>query len=184
MQEAEVVGDFLFPANQQPTGAVDPRVSSFNHPAAGFGSPTMRCRGGFPLARDVDDVATAFGGSSHGLGVVAFVRTEVLSLARRRFRTADGNAFERFSHQRLVMHIGPGDRHAQWHAATVGQRRAFDAEFAAIGGVFPRLFPPPRGAFVIAPSKLCHCQSMPTSSSYSSKARCHNFWNTPRRTHS
>ena len=36
MQEAQIVGGFLFPADQQPACAIDPGVSALDNPASGF----------------------------------------------------------------------------------------------------------------------------------------------------
>ena len=44
MQEAEVIGDFLFPADQQPPGSVEPRVRAFHFPAASFAAAMLRLR--------------------------------------------------------------------------------------------------------------------------------------------
>jgi hypothetical protein len=67
----------------------------------------------------------------------------MLRLFRRRFRTLDGNVVERRTHQLLVRYIGTGHGHGQRYAAAIDQRRAFDAELATIGRVFPGFFPHP-----------------------------------------
>lgn len=142
MQEAEIVPGFLFPADQQAAGAVGPRVGALDDPAPRFGLAAMRTLGGFPFARNVCDVPPTRGQAADRLRVVPFVQAQVLAAAKFGPRTANGNALERFLDQLLIMHIGAGDRDADRHAAAIGERRAFDAQFAAIGRVFPRLFPP------------------------------------------
>jgi hypothetical protein len=57
MQEAQIVRDFLFPANQQTPGAIEPRVGAFDFPAAGFASAVLGLRGLVDLAWDVRGVA-------------------------------------------------------------------------------------------------------------------------------
>lgn len=49
---------------------------------------------------------------------------------------------------------------------------------------FGPLFPPPKGAFDIAPSMDSQFQPMPTSLSYRLNARTHAFSNTPASVHS
>ena len=48
MQEAQIVGDFLFPTNQESPRAVDPRMRAFNFPATCFAA-TMLGRYGFAV---------------------------------------------------------------------------------------------------------------------------------------
>ena len=48
---------------------------------------------------------------------------------------------ERGFDEPLVMHVRARHRHANWHAATIGEHRPFHAEFATIGRVFPGFFP-------------------------------------------
>jgi hypothetical protein len=36
LQEAQVIGDFFLPADQQPPGSVEPRMSTFDFPTPGF----------------------------------------------------------------------------------------------------------------------------------------------------
>ena len=98
---------------------------------------------GFASLGNVDEVTSSPGGATHRLGVIAFVRAEMLPFARRRCGTADGYASQSFMNQLLIMHVGAGDRHADRHASPIGEHRTLDAEFAAIGGVFPGFFPHP-----------------------------------------
>ena len=61
------------------------------------------------------------------------------------------------------------DGDGQRHAAAIDQRRASLRVCRDRSG-FSQFFSPPSGTLVIAPSMLCHFQSMPFRSSYSVKA--------------
>ena len=143
MQKGQVVRGFLFPADQQASCAIGPRVRAFHDPSASACGSAMRALRVLAFAGNVNDVAAASGGTANGFGVVALVGTQMLTLARPWCRTADGEAFECFRDQLLVMHIGPGNRDTHGHTATVGQHGAFDAQLATIGRVFPGFFPRP-----------------------------------------
>jgi hypothetical protein len=143
MQEGEIVGSFLFPADQQPPCAVGPGVGSLDDPSSGFGAAPRAGRSGLSLFRNVGHIASPLGRLTNGLGIVAFVGAEMLFLTRQRPRTANRNASERFLNQLLVMHIRAGERHANGNSLAVGQHRSLDAEFASIGRVFPGFFPRP-----------------------------------------
>ena len=143
MQEAQIVGDLLFPADQEASCAVDPGVGSLDDPASRFSATACRPGGVFAFARNVGDVVPSFGSTPDGFGVVAFVGAEMLFLARRGTRTPHRNAGQRFLDQFLIMHISAGNSHANRHASPVGEHRTLDAQLAPIGRVFPGFFPHP-----------------------------------------
>ncbi len=59
MHEADEIGDFLFPAGQQSVRAVEPRVSPFHLPAAGFAAIVLRFGTVIVLGRHMRFVTTA-----------------------------------------------------------------------------------------------------------------------------
>jgi hypothetical protein len=72
--------------------------------------------------------------------------------------------------QPRVVAVGPLDGHRQRDARPVGESMLrFVPILARSVGLLP-LAPRPKGAFLIAPSMACHSHSMPSSSSYSSRA--------------
>src|SRR5262245_4387229 len=143
MQESQVVGSFLFPANQQAAGAVRPGVSAFDEPAARPTATTLRNRRTFSFLGNVNRVACTTHCMTHRFGIVAFVRTEMLFVARRRLWAPHGNVLNRFSDQLLIMHIRAGDSDPNRHASPLRQHRALDPQLATICRVFPGFFPHP-----------------------------------------
>src|ERR1700681_1855896 len=117
MEEAYEVCDFLFPADQQSPGAIDPRVCTFDLPTAGLAMTAFRLRTVIALGRQVRYVMAASDFAFNRLARVSFIKTEVLWLARSRLRAFDGNTVERFFHKFLVMHIGAVHRHPKRDAA-------------------------------------------------------------------
>src|ERR1700726_3084495 len=143
MQKAEVVGDFLFPADQQPPGSVDPRMRALDLPAASF-SAAMMPRNLFATFRgDMRNVAALAHLPFTRLADVALVEAKMLRLIRCGFGPRDRNAVERRCEQLLVMHVGAIHGSRQRHATPVDEHRSLDAQLAAIGRVFPGFFPRP-----------------------------------------
>ena len=143
MDERQIVRDLFLPADQQPPGTIEPRMSTFNFPTTSFATPVRRLRSFIGLAWNVRLIAALANLAVHGFTSISLVEAKILRLGRRRFRTLDGNTVECLLHQFLVRHIGAGYGDGQRHAAAIDQRRAFDAEFATIGRVFPGFFPHP-----------------------------------------
>src|ERR1700681_1866036 len=143
MQEAEVVGDFLFPADQQPPGSVDPRVRALDLPAASFAAALLP-RDWFAVFRGHMRNVTAL---PHFVfdrpADVALVEAKMLRLTGRGLGPRNGNAIERRREKLLVMHIGAIHGRRQRHATPVDKHRSLDAQLGAIGRVFPGFFPHP-----------------------------------------
>src|SRR5680860_397575 len=68
----------------------------------------------------------------------------------------------------MVVAVGSGLGQADRHSGSFGKDRAFGPLLALSVGLGP-VFSPPRGALVMAPSQERKLQSMPTSSSYSTR---------------
>lgn len=154
MQEAQVVGSFLFPADQQPACAIDPGVSALDDPASRFAVSSLGGGTVLALFGNVNDVAASSTRLSHRLGIVSFVPAKMLPFARRGLWTPHRNVFQRGVNQFLVMHICAGNGDANRHTCSVGQYRAFDPQFATVGRVFPGFFPRP-----VAPWSWSHRHS-------------------------
>lgn len=71
MKEAEVVGCFHFPPNQQASVAVDPRMDSFDDPATGLAASARS--GLFTAGADVGQAPSAADGLLDARSVVALV---------------------------------------------------------------------------------------------------------------
>ena len=78
MEHSLIVLNFLFPTNEQPTEAVQPRVRAFDHPA-----PRSVARDLVLLLRffTTGGVAPGFDQVSNLRIVVTFIQTQVLGLA-------------------------------------------------------------------------------------------------------
>ena len=136
MQEPQIVGDFLFPAYQQASGAIGPGMRPFNDPASGLAIAMLSRRGVVVLFGNVRDVTPSASSLANRFGIVPLVRTKMLLLPRRRLRAAERNAGQSLLHQGLIMRIGAIHRCADRHASTVGQHRSLHPQLAAIGRVF------------------------------------------------
>src|SRR5512143_4379698 len=121
MQESQVVGDLLLPADQQSTCAIGPGVGAFDNPAVDFSTWVATRRGVVVLLGNMRDVAASTRRAADRLGIVPFVGTEMLLLASGRLGAADGNAAEGLGHQGVIMRIGATDRGTDRHAPTFGQ---------------------------------------------------------------
>jgi len=144
MEHRHVVHRLLLPADKQPPKAVYPRGDALHNPTAG--AATTGSFGGLliPARFDMRSVATAAGFAADGRRIKPFVATQMLWAARGRSGTAEWKAVERRAEEPLIMHIGAVDRHAQRHAAAVGQHRSLDAQLATVRRVSPGFFPRPR----------------------------------------
>jgi serine/threonine protein kinase len=143
MDEGEVIVGLLFPADEESSRAVGPRMVALNDPTASAGVASMRPLRVLAFAGDVHDVTASLCRLTNGLRVVPFVGTEMLPTTPGRPRSTDRKALQRVADERLVMPVGSVDRHSQRDAATVRQHRAFHTELAPIGRVLPRFFPRP-----------------------------------------
>lgn len=96
--------------------------------------------------------------------VITFVQTEMLRILVGGFGPIGHDRFDGRPKQFGVMHVRSGYHHAQRAAVSFDNQATLGSILAPIGGVPPDVAPPKR-AFPIAPSALCHCQSTPPSSS-------------------
>src|SRR5277367_5422257 len=117
-------------------------MSAFDFPPPSF--PAMlRLWDLVGLAGNVGRVAALADFAINRFAGVAFVETKMLRLFRSGLGALHRDRVQRSGDQFLVRHIGAFYGDGQRHAAAIDQRRALDAEFAAIGRVFPGFFPHP-----------------------------------------
>src|SRR5271155_444027 len=116
-------------------------MSAFDFPTPSFAATMLRLRGLVGLARNMRRIAALADFAVNRFADIAFVEAKMLRLMRSGCGALDRNGVERGSDHLLVRHIGAFDGDGQRHAAAIDQRRAFDAELAAIGRVFPGFFP-------------------------------------------
>ena len=142
MNQGDVVCGLLFPPHQNAAVTVHPRMGAFHDPAT-RASPATALPFFFAARADMRGVAKTASGEANGVGVVALVAAEVLFTPSGWTRARHGNTGERGFDEFLVVDIGPGHGKADRHAASIGQDGPFDAQLAAIGGVFTGFFPRP-----------------------------------------
>lgn len=136
--------NFLLPADQQATKAVEPRMRSFDHP------PSRPITGNWLARRslnatygNVRRVAPAREQVAHIGIIVSFVQAKVLPPPALMFRPWDDEAAQGRSNKLFVMRVRAADDHSQRDAVAVGEQRAFGAQLATIRRVFPGFFPHP-----------------------------------------
>src|SRR6516225_1530128 len=143
MKEAQIVNDFLFPADQQSPGTVEPRVGSLDFPAVCFTAAAFWFRCVVAFFGQMRLVTAAANFVFDRLTHISFIQTKVLRRAPPRRGSFDRDIVERRGHQFLIMHIRAIDRHSQWHATPIDDDGSLDANLPAIGRVFPAFFPHP-----------------------------------------
>ena len=143
MQEAQIIRGFLFPANQQASRAVGPRVGSFHNPSARFASSASRHCGTLAFARNMRDVSSTLGTAPHRLRVVPFIGAKMLLVTPFRRWTFYGDALKCFCDQLLIVHIRAGHGDSDGNPRAVCQHRTLDTQLASICRVFPGFFPLP-----------------------------------------
>jgi len=194
LDEAEVVGDLLVPADEQAAEAVEPTVRDFDDPttrgvAVGMVGRRQRpFRGRF--GRDVRGIAVAGGRFAAGRIVVAAVQTKVTCGARCGWGHGQGQCAKQGVELLHVVAIGLADDHGERNPRPIRQQVALGPALPTVSRVTPggfrRTGPPflPSGALTKQPSADCQCQSSPIASSYTSSKRAHARSRHPDATHS
>src|SRR5215216_1318641 len=168
-QQGHIIVHLLLPADEQPAKAVPPGVRPLHHPAARPVAWDLALRLAFlAAAPNVGRIAPLFHGLAHRVVVVALVPTHVLRPRGRRLGALDHHGLQRGVDPFHLMAIGASYGDPERHPLAVGQHAPCGPKLAAIGGILAHLFPPPRGALVIAPSIACPSHSSPCRSSYRS----------------
>jgi hypothetical protein len=111
--------------------------------------PCLEARIGFPLRCllaprfNVRSIMPTAEKPANVVGVVPFVKADVLLAMASWLRTFDGNAAEGCFKKFDVVRIRAAYFNTQRHAATVGKHRPLGSQLATIGRVFPGFFPHP-----------------------------------------
>ena len=140
MKEGDVVVGRLVPTDQNAPEAVQPAVSAFHHPAAGF-EPSFPFDGLslFASTPDVGGEAELVQGAAHLSEVVALVQAQTLGMFWSRRRARHRQAVHRSPHQLHIVAVGPVHCQPNRNTLGVGQQTAFDTPIRGVGtGFFPR----------------------------------------------
>lgn len=147
-----------FPAHEEATEAVVPRVGSLDDPPPRFAAHDAEERLLAP-ASDVRTDAAKADGRSHMRVVVALVEAEVLG-ATWTARGTKRHRVEDFANHGGIGHVRTRDECPDRNAAPVGQNVPLHPAFRAIRRVRPGEVPP-FGAFTEAVSSELHSHAMP-----------------------
>src|SRR2546427_7359678 len=105
MQEAQIIGDLFLPADQQPPGTIEPRMSAFDFPTPSFAATVLWLRGFVFLARNMRCIASPADFAVNRFACVTFVEAEMLRLLGRGLGPFNWNGIERSGDHFLVRHI-------------------------------------------------------------------------------
>lgn len=173
-----------FVTNFQATEKIVPAVGSFDHPAAGgmlflrFGPNAFE----FAALRNVNLISTPLPGTTDVGVIISFISAQMLGLVFRR-GAPDHSRIQGGLKMQLVVVVGARKSYAKRDAIGINVKVPFGTQFSPVGGVFPCEIPPFTGAETVALSKVCHFQSIPFRSSYSSKHTFHMLPKIPLSTH-
>lgn len=142
MQEAQVIGDFLFPAYEKPSRSIEPRVGAFYFPASCLAAMPRLGRL-IDFTRHMRCVAPRTNLAIDRLTGIPFIETKIGRGLRCELRALDRDAIQSFGDQFLIRHIGAFDCDGQGNATAIDQRRTLYAQFAPVGRVFAGFFPRP-----------------------------------------
>src|SRR5262245_1618295 len=146
MEKGQVVLGLLLPTNQAPPKSLHPAMGPLDHPPP-RSIPRLAGQrlGLFPPRPHMRRETKLLDQLPRILVVIALIQTQPLWLLGRGLWPLDRNAPERGLDELLVVAVGALDGQAHGKAVGFDQQAALGAQFAAIGGIFSRLFPPQAG---------------------------------------
>ena len=110
MQQSQVAGFGLFEADQQFAVAVEPGVSSFHHPSAGFGVWVSIFQQPLFGARfHAKIVAVLSGDLANWIADIARIQTQILLAVQRSLRTLDHDLGQSSIQKLRVVDVGAAD---------------------------------------------------------------------------
>src|SRR4051794_13962295 len=143
MEQGEIVGRLLGPADEDRAEAIEPGVSALHDPAPRLATGVTLGPGFLAPAAQVQREAEFRGQDARLLVVEPLIETEVLRLPAGRLWAPDRDGFERLAHELVVVAVGPIDHRPKGHATAVSEQRALDPALAAVGWIAAGFFPHP-----------------------------------------
>lgn len=140
MDERQMICGLLFPADQQSAGAVRPAVGSLDDPTAST-LTAATCAVFFAARTHMRSIVKAANHLLHRFAIVPFVQAQMLRAPPSGARARCGDGGQSGREKFLIVNIRAIDHDGQRHAASVGEHRPLNAEFAAIRRVFAGFFP-------------------------------------------
>src|SRR3954453_15669620 len=143
MEQGEIVGRLLGPADEDRAEAVEPRVGALHDPAPRLATGVTLGPGFLAPAAQVKREAEFRGQDARLLVVEALIKTEMLRLPAGRLWAPDRDGFERLAHQLVSVAVGAVNHSPKGAPPAVGEQRALDPALAAVGRVGTGFSPHP-----------------------------------------
>jgi hypothetical protein len=137
VEQREVVGGLLGSADQNAAEAFQPRVCTFNHPAARLDSGMAFGMGLFTAGAQMKGEAERRGQGTRLVIGEAFVKAEMLWSATGLLGSLDRDCLDALTHQPMVVGVGPLDHRPEGNTAAIGKDRALDpalGDYRTVGG--------------------------------------------------
>ena len=122
VEQSEVVGGLLGPADQDGAEAVEPGVCALDHPTPRLGTGVALGPGFLATAAQVQGEAKLLGQGTRLIIVKAFVETEVLRATACRPGPSHRDGLEGLAHELVIVAVGAVDHRPEREAAAVGQQ--------------------------------------------------------------
>src|SRR5215510_5310066 len=166
MQNPQVVTHFFIPTDQHTPEAIHPAMRALHAPPPCF-EPHLGLQGLGRLAprSDMCREPELLQQVAHLVVVIALVQPPPLGGVRGGSGPFHGQALDGRARQLEIIPLRAGPGQTERHATAVWKDAAFGAVFAAFRGILALLFPPPRAAWVIAPSIASPAQARPCKAS-------------------
>src|SRR5262249_49921221 len=143
MEHCNIVLWFLVPPDEKSAEPIHPTVSTLHYPTTRLGARAASLRLHLLATRaDITRETKLLDKRTHFIIVIALVHTHTLWLLRCWLRPFDRNAGQCLFDHLHVVAVGAVHRDADGNTRSFDQDAPLDSAFGAIGGVFPRLFPP------------------------------------------
>jgi len=122
MEKSQVVAGFLFPANKQPTRAVEPRMRAFNDPS----SCPIPSNSGFlglflPTTANMLHIASCSHQQTHQRVIISCIQAEVLRMVLTWLGTSDDDPIQGGTKQLAVVAVGSIDDDRQGNACSISR---------------------------------------------------------------
>lgn len=144
MRQSDIIFCFFFPANQNPSKAVQPTVGSLNNPVSGllFGvCSQLFCF--ITTCFYMRSIAKLLNKLPHLIEIIFLIKTQMLTVIRSCFRALHKNAGDRCPRQFHIVLVCAFNGKPKGNACPIAQHRPLYPCFTPVGGVFSCFFSRP-----------------------------------------
>src|SRR3954454_4715282 len=124
VEQGEIVGGLLGPADQDGTEAVEPGMCALDDPAPRFGLNVTLGPSFLTSAAQMQRDAELLGQGARLVIIEPLVETEMLRAIQARLGAWYRDGFEGLAHQLVIVAVGAVDDHPERDAAPICQQRA------------------------------------------------------------